>query len=267
MKTRKNIEKTIIAQSTITNTNGYVSSNKDNLIDGVDEDLFHNDLSKGSGNELASKFNALYSSAALAVNNFAIVKKNRKDFCFNNYKSFQKAEFERKFPTGLKGTPPNLDFALENDEVLIAFESKYLELLDAKIVQFKDAYCEENLKYLNAFWFKLIEKYKDKEKKLQLDVAQLIKHSIGLINYNSSEPKKKIILVYIYWIPKNIDQLQLEEYTEHSKELLGFSRELKNQKDIEFISLSYSQFWDKYKNDEQFNNHFNKVKERYDIEI
>jgi hypothetical protein len=265
MKTRKKFEQVIICKSNIANSKGYVYANKDNLINGINETLFYNDLSKGSGNELASKFNALYSSAALAVNNFAIVKKHQGVYSFNDYKTFQKSEFERKFPTGLKGTPPNLDFALENDDAVIAFESKYLELLDAKIAQFKDAYCEDNLKYLNKFWFDLIARYRGK--KSHLDVAQLIKHSIGLINYNSSEPKKKIILVYIYWTPKNIDQLQLEEYTKHSEELLKFSNELKKQKDIEFISLSYSQFWDKYYNDKQFNDHFNKVKERYDIEI
>ena len=138
MTTRKQFEKEIIKKSDVHNTNGYVRNNEDNLIDGVSLDLFHNDLMQGSGNELISKFNALYSSSALAVNNFAIVKKALKGFSFLGYTGFTNSTFERQFKTGLTGTPPNLDFVIENDEVVIAFESTYLVLLDTKEVNFKE---------------------------------------------------------------------------------------------------------------------------------
>lgn len=266
MTTRKLFEQVIIKNSDRPNKNGYVLNNSDNLINGLSVDLFYDDLMQGSGNELISKFNALYSSSALAVNNFAIVKKHIKDFSFLDYSNFDKADFERQFKTGLSGTPPNLDFTLENKETVIAFESKYLELLDKKKVIFKDSYNKSNLSYLNDFWFNLIDSYVDKE--LFLDVAQLIKHSIGLINYKRNIPDKqtkKVLLVYIFWTPINSDKFS--EYLQHTNELNKFADNIKKQSDVEFISMTYNQFWDLYQNNSIFNGHFDKLRIRYNIEI
>lgn len=266
MKTRKLFEQVIINKSDRPNKNGYVLNISDNLIGGVKVDLFHNDLMQGGGNELISKFNALYSSSALAVNNFAIVKKHRIDFSFLDYSNFDNSDFERKFKTGLSGTPPHLDFALENKDTLIAFESKYLELLDKKKVVFKDSYNKSNLSYLNDFWFNLIDSYVDNE--LYLDVAQLIKHSIGLINYKRNLPDdltKKVFLIYIYWTPLNSNKFS--EYIQHSNELNKFTDIIKKQSDIEFVSMTYNHFWDLYQNISIFAEHFDKLRTRYSIEI
>jgi hypothetical protein len=266
MTTRKQFEKVIIKKSDRRNTNGYVLNNEDNLIDGVSLDMFLNDLMQGSGNELISKFNALYSSSALAVNNFAIVKKHLKDFSFLGYSGFKNSTFERQFKTGLTGTPPNLDFVLENDEVVIAFESKYLELLDTKVVKFKESYSKNNLKYLDNFWFELIDRYIGE--KLYLDVAQLIKHAIGLTNYRlnlSLTKTQKVILVYIFWTPNNSNKF--DEYEQHSKELSEFTDVLKNRSDIEFKSMTYNQFWNFYNESPIFKEHFDRLKSRYSIDI
>ena len=262
MTTRKLFEQKIINKSDKTNIRGYVLNNTDNLINGISIDLFHNDLMQGSGNELINKFNALYSSSALVVNNFAIVKKHLKDFVFFDSSNFRSANFERRFKTGLLGTPPHLDFALENNDTIIAFESKYLELLDRKKVAFKDSYNKKNLPYLNEFWFSLINKYIDKE--LYLDVAQLIKHSIGLINYNK-QASHKVRLVYIFWTPINSNKFPA--YTQHFNELVKFTDALKDQTDIEFISMTYNQFWNFYKDLQIFKEHFEKLMKRYNIEI
>jgi len=266
MTTRKQFEKKIIKKSDRQNTKGYVLNNEDNLIDGISLDLFHNDLMQGSGNELISKFNALYSSSALAVNNFAIVKKHLKDFSFLGYSGFKNSSFERQFKTGLMGTPPNLDFVLENEEIVIAFESKYLELLDLKEVKFKESYSKNNLRYLDNFWFELIDRYKGE--KLFLDIAQLIKHAIGLTNYrlNLSPTKtQKVILVYIFWTPNNADKFV--EYNQHSKELNTFTSFFKNQTDIEFKSMTYNRFWNYFYEHPIFKEHFDRLKRRYNIDM
>lgn len=266
MSLRKTFEVSIIENSKILNTKGYVLKNEHNLIDGVNLELFHKDLMQGSGNELIKKFNALYSSSALAVNNFAIVKKHLEYFSYQGYSRFVKSTFERQFKTGLKGTPPNIDFVIENQEVIIAFESKYLELLDAKEVKFKESYDKNNLKYLDNYWFKLIEEYIGKT--LYLDVAQLIKHSIGLINYKknyTSITPKKVILIYIYWTPQNMEKFEV--YKEHIVELDHLKELYKNQNDIDFNYLSYHQFWNLFNEVPIYNEHFKKIKTRYHIDI
>lgn len=266
MTTREQFEKEIIKHSDRHNENGYVINNEDNLIDGVTIDLFYDDLLHGNGNELVSKFKALYSSSALAVNNFAIVKKNKNFFSFQGFTGFEKAQFERKFETGLPGMSPNIDFVLENENVVIAFESKYLEPLDLIEAKFKDSYIKSNLSYLDNIWFDLIEEYKGRE--LYLDVAQLIKHSIGLTKYNKSlfpSKTKKVILVYIFWAPNN--SAKFAEYEKHSKELDVLSKSLGNQADIEFVSMTYNQFWGLYEESPIFKTHFERLETRYGMDI
>ena len=263
MKGRKYFESSIVRQSKISNNQGYTLTNSNNLIEGINLDLFYDELMQGSGNELNSKFSALYSSSALAVNNFSIFKQNINSFSFLGYNNFEKANFERKFPTRLGGTPPNLDFVLENNNAIIAFESKYLEVLDKKKVDFKESYNQAKLSYLDSFWFELIDEYKDKE--LFLDVAQLIKHSIGLIHHKQGKPNSQVILVYIYWVPKNKNAFC--EYKSHSIELENFENQLKKQSDIIFKSMTYSDLWKLYEDNLRFSEHFEKVKEKYFISI
>jgi len=262
MATRKEFEKAITEKCKKPNINGYFLNNTENLLDGIEEELFQEDLMKGSGNELKSKFNAIFSSSALAVNNFAIVKKHLKDFEYINHSKFYSAQFERQFKTGLVGTPPNLDFTIENNETVIAFESKYLEPLNKKKAKFVDSYSKENLNYLDDLWFVLMKKYKDVN--LHLDVAQLIKHSIGLINYKRDNPQKDIILVYLYWTPENSDNIS--NYIQHQKELNEFKKDLRESKDLKFMSLTYDEFWNLYDNS-KFKEHFDRMRNRYKIKI
>ena len=49
---------------------GYAHSSHDNLVPGVRLEQFKDDLLQGSGNELKTKFCAVHSSSALAVNCF-----------------------------------------------------------------------------------------------------------------------------------------------------------------------------------------------------
>lgn len=79
---RSFFERQIVKQTSIANNNGYTKSIEFNLIPGVSKDVFISDLKSGSGNELEFKFKALYSSSALAVNNFSIVKMNLDTFSF-----------------------------------------------------------------------------------------------------------------------------------------------------------------------------------------
>lgn len=249
----------ITEKSNLRNVKCYVKENKDNLIEGVTLNLFQKDLEEASGHEFESKFRAIHSSSALAVNSFAIIK-NKSAFEFLGYKNFDKIKFEHKFKTGLCGTPPHLDFVLENRKVIIGFESKFLEPLHKTKVIFRNSYNPTNLKYLDDFWFRLIKGYK--QATLFLDVAQLIRHSIGMINNSNG---KKIILVYIYWTPTNKDDYS--EYKIHQDELDIFAKQMKNQKDIEFVSMTYEDLWNIYDKNPDFAIHNTNLRKRYKIEI
>ncbi|MBI9095440.1 MAG: hypothetical protein JEY71_11205 [Sphaerochaeta sp.] len=133
-----------------------------------------------------------------------------KEISFLDKTQFTQARFEYKLPTGLMGTPPNLDFYLENSSHVIGVESKFLEILDQN-PQKLDAYIRsDNVEKLQSylpdgFMENVIEFYQEKQDLYHLPFSQLIKHTIGLIKHAQFE-KKAPILLYIYWTPED-DQL------------------------------------------------------------
>ena len=259
---------------------------QDNLIEGVlnwlDWEDIEKDINEGKGNELngrgRQKFLAVHSSSALCVNNFAPFRMHFAELSFLGYSGFIEAKFEKKQPTGLKQangqdrTPPHLDFCLETKKTIIGIESKFTEYFGTKrpnhprkhsdiakcLKNNLEPYCNRTkLNYLpKGFHESIIEHYFCDDKPQHLDVAQLIKHTIGLLNNCG---KKEAVLVYLYWEPFNstIDNL----FAEHRHNIEMFKHRIEHF--IEFVPLSYPEFWKMYENDALLKDHFVKVKERY----
>ena len=259
MKLKEKLYQKIMNDSKIKNVNGYVNMYKENLNNGIEEEYFVNDLKNGSGNELDSKFKALWSSSALVVNNFVPFIKNISKINFEN-NIFEKAGFERKFSTGLGGTPPNLDFFMENANLLLGFESKFTEITVETNSKFSDSYFSIN--YLSNNFMDMLKKYNNKRG--YLDAAQLIKHSIGLIN-NKIKNGKNMILYYLYWTP--INWKEINEYNLHENELRIFSKEINNTGQIEFKSLKYIDFWKMHENNDLLAKDIQNLQNRYEIKL
>lgn len=255
-------------------TKGYVEEERNNLIDNFKNwDKISNELYRGQGSELKPnkngvvKFRAVHSSAALCVNTFAPFKHNKSNFTFLDYSGFTEATFEKKLPTGI--STPNLDFYLENECAIIGIESKFTEVLSKKVPN-HDQNLEKyqnrkELAHLHDSFNRIIQDYIDCKESLYLDVAQLIKHSIGLINKaKKPEPIKKTpILVYLYWQPNNWNEY--DKYITHADEIASFQKSI--EKIISFIPMSYFEFWELFKNDPNFSSHIELVKNRYSISL
>ena len=279
-----------LEEAVIKHQTGFLKSKDIDVIDKDDEgylkDFQHNLIEPFSnwdkiqtelGNELKGKegkpahFLSVRSSSALCVNNFAPFKEHCTELSFLVYSGFKEAQFEKKQPTGLGGTPPHLDFYLSSPEVIIGVESKFTEHFGKKKPNHND-----NLKpYLDGwetlknhfsdisvdFRKNILEHYAGEGNKSQyLDVAQLIKHTIGLLNNCG---KKEAVLVYLYWEPLNptIDNL----FAENRHNIEMFKHRI--EQFIEFVPLSYPEFWKQYENDALLKDHFSKVKERYGFEM
>lgn len=230
------------------------------------------ELDSGDGSEVQSedgkrpKFHSLHSSAALCVNAFAPMKEKPEAVRLLGYGPFAVARFEMKLKTGI--SRPNLDFYLEDKDHVIGIESKYTEWLTQKLPDHGG-----NLTtYLNRahalrvvpdrFLSEVIEHYVSVPEKLFLDVAQLIKHTLGLLaraEENGTEP----VLVYVYWAPRNA--VELSEYHRHLAEIADFKERIAPF--LQFHSLSYTELWKAFEDDHQYRDTVPLLRARYEIDI
>ncbi|MBN1548907.1 MAG: hypothetical protein JW902_19810 [Syntrophaceae bacterium] len=178
-----------------TDKDGYCRNLEDNLFQPPSE-ASRRDFNEGDGSELGKegkrgKMQALHSSSALACNFF--------DYWRNNdLKPLAKAlgisgelrglSFEKKFPTGLRGTSPNLDVVLyEVDGTVFAVESKFTEWMgkSGEKASFSSSYFPNG----RSLWGdrglngcqELAEDLRHKRVQFELlDAAQLLKHMLGL---------------------------------------------------------------------------------------
>lgn len=242
---------------------GYVPLWQDNLLAGINQSLVEADLQQGSGNELHGKFRALHSSSALAVNTFGPFRESPAALALQGRSGFTRIAFEKKLPTGLGGNPPNLDIWLEAEREVIAVESKFLEYLSPKKASFSDSYARAALPQADDAWWNVLVESKCADA-CYLDIAQLVKHALGILNHNRSEVNRAATLLYLFWEP--VDAAEYEAFAAHRQQL----RLLKSQvadSTIGFDYLSYPELWGQWDSLPNLQGHAAKLRQRYGLAL
>ncbi len=187
----------------------YVATLPDNLLSRVELQDFEEDLRNGGGEldwrsdgRSPPKFQAAYSSSALAVNTFSPFRRRMTDLTICNLNGFKSLRFEARLPNG--AGMPNLDVLCQGSTA-VAIESKCVEYLrtgetaEARRhnpdVPFKPAY--KDVEHL------LDKQFGDLYKLINANfgafapvgVAQLVKHYLGIKNTIGDRPA---ILVYLF---------------------------------------------------------------------
>lgn len=209
--------------------NGYVRSFHENLLPLVETEDFEFDLSAGDGNELETKFRAVHSSSALAVNCFAPFRTRITDLGMPPGRAVEHLEFERKCPTGLRGGgAPNLDVLLSGPAGIVGIESKLTEYLVRHRLEFSPAYAEQirNERREQGYFREMLRLVDEPDSYSWLDAAQLIKHAFGLAQ---TFPDKSVTLLYLYWEP----------FDEHRQDLTAFAARVAESTE----AMSYAEFW------------------------
>ncbi len=219
---------------------GYVGHFRQNLLPAVLPADFESDLRQGDGNELESKFRALHSSSALAVNCFAPFKRHLCDLEIAGYSGFETLEFEKKCPTGLRSRrAPNLDVVCQSPDQVLGIESKFTEYFHRKKPKFSAAYEAEIIDERRGHaWFREMVRLQETPNAYgRLDAAQLIKHAFGLAHsYSGAE----VILVYLYWEPEMPFAHPL--FQQHRNEIAEFSDRIAGS-GPRFVALNYQSLW------------------------
>tara|TARA_B100000315_G_C14560669_1_gene580405 strand:+ start:1302 stop:2117 length:816 start_codon:yes stop_codon:yes gene_type:complete len=246
-------------------TNGYVSKPEYNLISGIEMDDFRGDFEEGSGNELYKKFCAAHSSSALVVNTFARWRKEPSSLNIFGNTNFNTMKFEGKCSTGLKGTPPNLDILLSSDDSILGVESKFIEYLQPKKPLFSKSYQHKNLPQVEDEWWRLLEKVRNGNPQY-LDIAQLIKHYLGLryLNTNEGFENYETTLLYLFWEPENWEKYEI--FINHRKEIEDFNNHVKSTA-VRFVAKSYPELWKEWESQKNTPSHIDNLRSRYSLLI
>ena len=226
--------------SVVLDDKGYASDLRDILLPTVSVEDFEADLSAGSGNELQTKFRAVHSSSALAVNAFAPFGQRIGELALPEHSGFQTLAFEQKCPTGLRrGTPPNLDVLLSGSGCVVGIESKLTEYLTTHKARFSPAYEDEirDARREQGYFRELLRLLDAPDSYRWLDAAQLIKHAFGLAKTHGDRP---LTLLYLFWEPANPSASPV--FAEHRREIAAFAERVAGSMPV-FKAMSYSELW------------------------
>jgi hypothetical protein len=244
---------------------GYVLTPQENLLPSIKLSDFEKDFKDGSGNELEGKFLAVHSSSALVANTFARWYETPSKLLLCGDCNFKDINFGKKCPTGLLGMPPNLDMLVKNESIIIGVESKFLEYLTPKSPHFAKSYKRKKLPLCEDKWWEVLDSNRKNKKVQHLDVAQLIKHYLGLRKQYHSQNCRKVLL-YLFWEPVNWKGIDV--FVKHRQEIKEFADKVKDTS-IEFVFQSYLELWDEWREqlDSKYKEHLEHLRKRYVISI
>jgi hypothetical protein len=226
--------------SVVLDDKGYAAESRDILLPMVSPEDFEADLNAGNGNELQTKFRAVHSSSALAVNAFAPFRRRIGPLAMPDHGGFKTLAFEQKCPTGLRrGTPPNLDVLLSGESGVVGIESKLTEYLTSHRASFSPAYAEQiqDERRERGYFREMLRLMDAPDSYRWLDAAQLIKHAFGLAKTYSDRP---VTLLYLFWEPANPSVSPV--FAEHRREVAAFAERVAGSLPM-FKAMSYAELW------------------------
>lgn len=197
------------------------------------------------GPQRPAKMRALHSSSALAANFFDYWSEHDMTPLLAAIAIDGPAEpivFEKKFPTGLEGKPPNLDIAIKlTSGTTVAIESKFSEWLTPKSSK-KKAFKPKYFPLNKGLWAErglpgcqALAKEIDlgREHFRFLDAPQLLKHSLGLATVLAA----RFALYYIFF------DLACPERARHYEEISRFRDRV--GRELQFRAITYQELFDR----------------------
>jgi hypothetical protein len=250
---------------------GYTGQPKENVLCPDAWPAIQGDLTNGAGDELGSsragvppKFCAAHSSSALAANAFGPWRNDPRTLSVGGMSGFISLQFEYACRAGVRGTPPHLDALARTSDAVVGIESKCTEYMQPKVATFAETYHRIQDVRRESPWFSLIRDAALRGHFGHLDAAQLVKHSLGLVNAFTSG---RVVLLYLFWEPENA--AEFDEFANHRRELEEFARVVSGDR-VEFAYQSYPELWREWDAAEHapgHRQHISRLRERYSIRL
>jgi hypothetical protein len=170
-------------------------------------------------------------------------------------------------PTGLRGTPPNLDAFAVGDTGTVCIESKFLETLTDEEAKFSGVYAAAVERLADPSWTAVYRDLTSNPGRYKrLDAGQLVKHYLGMRHSLKDSPSPHL-LAYVFWEPTNWESFA--EYRDHRGEVEAFAAQVA-EAGVRFVALSYRELWSQWERSipwEGIGEHIALLRARYEFEI
>jgi hypothetical protein len=206
------------------------------------------------------------SAAALAINAFLPWQQSPAQLPLAGWTGFDAVQFEVRCPTGLRGTPPHLDFVALRAEVVVAVTVRCVEYLSRR----KTAVATSYDRLLAATpgldpWRAELERLRREPGRYRhVDLGALVKFALAL---GRTFPERPTILLYLYWEPLNA--ADFDEFRGHRREAAELAAATGDAR-VAFDALSFDEMWRQWAAlaaPAWLPDHVNRLRARYSVPI
>jgi hypothetical protein len=238
---------------------GRIRRIDDLLIDGVHHEQLPDSIDR-------ARLRSPQSAAALAVNTFLPWQRAPDQLPLAGWTGFDAVQFEVRCPTGLRGTPPHLDFVALRGEVAVAVTVRCTEYLSRRRTAVAPSYDRllAATPGLDPWRWQLERLRHEPDRHRHLDLGVLVKFALAL---GRTFPERPTTLLYLYWEPINAEQF--EEFCQHRQEAAELAAAVREAR-VAFAAQSFDAMWRQWAHlraPEWLPDHVERLRARYSVPI
>ena len=180
-----------------------------------------------------------HSAAALAINTFLPWQRAPDQLPLAGWTGFDAVQFEVRCPTGLRGTPPHLDFVALRGEVAVAVTVRCTEYLSRRRTAVAPSYDRllAATPGLDPWRWQLERLRHEPNRHRHLDLGALVKFALAL---GRTFPERPTTLLYLYWEPINAEEF--DEFCHHRQEAAELAAAVREAR-VAFDAQSFDAIW------------------------
>jgi hypothetical protein len=203
---------------------------------------------------------------ALAINTFLPWQATSDHLPLAGWIGFEAAQFEVRCPTGLRGTPPHLDFLALRGEVAVAVTARCTEYLRRRKTAVSPSY-DRLLARTSGLgpWRRQLERLRrEPERQRHLDLGAVVKLALAL---GRTFPERPTKLLYLYWEPLNASRFA--EFCRHRSEAMELADAVAEAR-VTIDALSFEELWAEWAALEAprwLAGHVDRLRARYSVSI
>jgi hypothetical protein len=180
------------------------------------------------------------SASAMALNSFLPWCQRPDELRLGGLGPFRELRYVARCPTGVRGTPPQLDLLAADSDRLVAVAARGPDYLGRTGSRLAPAYADVTLQASMSGWQALLDSLREEPGRFRhLDAVALLKNAIGL---SRTFPERAPTLIYLFWEPEGADDLA---FRRHRAEIRSMAQTVSGAM-VAFAAMSFAELWSEW---------------------